>query len=45
MAHLKEGDHAPEFRLPADDGKEIALSDLRGKPVVLLFFLKAGTSG
>ncbi|PYU15142.1 MAG: hypothetical protein DMG28_08355 [Acidobacteria bacterium] len=45
MAQLKEGDQAPEFRLPADDGKEIGLRDLRGKPVVLLFFLKAGTSG
>ncbi len=45
MAQLKEGDQAPEFRLTADDGKEIELRDLRGKPVVLLFFLKAGTSG
>ena len=45
MAQLKEGDQAPEFRLPADDGKEIGLRDLRGRPVVLLFFLKAGASG
>ena len=37
MAELKEGDKAPEFRLAADDGTEIALADLRGKQVVLYF--------
>ncbi len=42
---LKEGDKAPEFRLPADDGREVALSDFRGKPVVLYFFPKALTPG
>jgi peroxiredoxin Q/BCP len=42
---LKEGDKAPEFRLPDQDGKEIALRDLRGKWVVLYFFPKALTSG
>ncbi len=42
---LKEGDPAPEFRLPADDGREIALADLRGKLVVLYFFPKASTPG
>ncbi len=42
---VKEGDKAPEFRLPADDGREIALADLRGKPVVLYFFPKAQTPG
>lgn len=42
---LKEGDNAPEFRLPADDGREVALSDFRGKPVVLYFFPKALTPG
>jgi len=42
---LKEGDQAPDFRLKADDGKEIALSDLRGKPVVLYFYPKAMTPG
>ena len=45
MAQLKVGDKAPEFRLPADDGREIALADLRGKPVVLYFFPKAQTPG
>ncbi len=42
---LKEGDQAPEFRLSADDGREIALADLRGRPVVLYFFPKALTPG
>lgn len=42
---VKVGDKAPEFRLPADDGREIALAELRGKPVVLYFFPKAQTPG
>jgi thioredoxin-dependent peroxiredoxin len=42
---LKEGDSAPVFRLPADDGKEIALGDLRGKRVALYFYPKASTPG
>ena len=45
MAELKTGDKAPEFRLTADDGSQIALADLRGKNVVLYFFPKALTSG
>ncbi len=42
---LKEGDKAPEFRLPADDGNSISLRDLRGQNVILWFFPKAMTSG
>jgi peroxiredoxin Q/BCP len=42
---LKAGDKAPEFPLKADDGKEVALSDFRGKRVILFFFPKANTSG
>ena len=42
---LKVGDKAPDFRLPAADGHEVALESLRGKPVVLYFFPKALTSG
>ena len=45
MAHLKEGDPAPDFALPADDGKTLALASLKGKPVVLYFYPKADTSG
>jgi peroxiredoxin Q/BCP len=42
---LKEGDVAPAFRVPADDGREISLSDLRGKHVALYFYPKASTPG
>jgi peroxiredoxin Q/BCP len=42
---LKEGDTAPPFRLAADDGKQISLSDLRGKHVALYFYPKASTPG
>ena len=44
-AALKVGDKAPDFRLQADDGQEVALAGLRGRPVVLYFFPKALTSG
>jgi thioredoxin-dependent peroxiredoxin len=40
-----EGRPAPEFSLPADDGRTVALSDLRGKPVVLYFYPKDDTPG
>ena len=42
---LKSGDKAPDFRVKADDGKDVALSDYRGKRVLLYFFPKANTSG
>ena len=42
---LKEGDPAPAFRLPADDGSEISLKDLRDKHVALYFYPKASTPG
>jgi peroxiredoxin Q/BCP len=42
---LKVGDKAPAFHLKNDAGNEIALSDFRGKRVVLFFFPKANTSG
>jgi thioredoxin-dependent peroxiredoxin len=42
---LKIADKAPEFRLNTDDGKEVSLSDFRGKRVLLFFFPKANTSG
>ena len=43
--HLGEGDVAPDFRLPGDDGKEIGLSDFKGKKLVLYFYPKADTTG
>jgi peroxiredoxin Q/BCP len=42
---LEVGDKAPDFRLKADDGHEIALPDLHGRPVVLYFYPKANTPG
>jgi thioredoxin-dependent peroxiredoxin len=42
---LKEGDKAPDFRLQAEDGHEVTLTGLRGKPVVLYFYPKAMTPG
>ena len=42
---LGEGDPAPDFRLPADDGKTYALKDLRGQKVVLYFYPKDDTPG
>lgn len=42
---IKAGSPAPDFTLPADDGREISLKSLRGKPVVLYFYPKDDTSG
>jgi peroxiredoxin Q/BCP len=42
---LKAGDKAPEFRLKTDEGKDVSLSDFRGKSALLFFFPKANTSG
>jgi peroxiredoxin Q/BCP len=36
---------APDFRLKADDGREVSLSDFRGQKVVLYFYPKADTPG
>ena len=44
-AELKVGQKAPEFRAPDDTGKIVALSDLRGKKVVLYFYPKDDTPG
>jgi thioredoxin-dependent peroxiredoxin len=41
----QEGDLAPDFTLPADDGSMVTLSDLRGSRVILYFYPKDDTSG
>jgi AhpC/TSA family len=44
-ADLKVGDPAPDFTLPATDGKTYTLSALKGHWVVLAWFPKAFTAG
>lgn len=42
---LKISDKAPAFTLSSDEGKEISLSDFKGKSAVIFFYPKANTSG
>jgi peroxiredoxin Q/BCP len=42
---LSEGDRAPAFTLPDQNGEKVKLSDLKGQTVVLYFYPKANTSG
>lgn len=39
------GDLAPDFTLPAGDGSQVRLADLRGKTVLLYFYPKDDTPG
>lgn len=45
MPTLNVGDTAPDFSLPAGDGKTLSLKDFRGKKVVLYFYPKDNTPG
>jgi peroxiredoxin Q/BCP len=42
---VEEGKPAPDFELVSDSGEAVALSSLRGKPVVLYFYPKDDTPG
>jgi peroxiredoxin Q/BCP len=42
---IEQGDEAPDFELPDQDGRVVKLSDLRGQPVVVYFYPKADTPG
>lgn len=45
MTNLKKGDTAPKFKAKDQNGEEIALSDYKGKKVVLYFYPKDMTPG
>jgi peroxiredoxin Q/BCP len=42
---IGEGERAPDFTLPDQDGEPVTLSELAGRPVVLYFYPKADTPG
>jgi peroxiredoxin Q/BCP len=42
---LSEGDKAPAFSLPDQNGEKVKLSDLEGETVVLYFYPRADTPG
>jgi peroxiredoxin Q/BCP len=45
MAQLEIGDKAPDFTLPGDGGKDVKLSALKGRKVVVYFYPKDDTPG
>ncbi|MEZ6090891.1 MAG: redoxin domain-containing protein [Pirellulaceae bacterium] len=42
---IEEGQKAPAFNLPSDQGGKIRLSSLKGSPVVLYFYPRDDTPG
>ena len=42
---IEQGQKAPDFELPDQDGSTVRLSDFRGQPVVIYFYPKADTPG
>lgn len=42
---LQEGDRAPAFTLPDQNGEKVKLSDFKGQTVVLYFYPRAETYG
>ncbi len=42
---INAGDQAPDFKLPASNGRTASLAGQKGKPFVLYFYPKADTSG
>ena len=42
---IEQGETAPDFTLPDQEGEDVTLSQFRGGPVVLYFYPKADTPG
>jgi peroxiredoxin Q/BCP len=42
---IEQGQTAPDFTLPDQDGNDVSLNDYRGQTVVLYFYPKADTPG
>jgi peroxiredoxin Q/BCP len=42
---LETGMKAPEFKLQDQNGREVSLSDFKGKKVILFFYSKDMTAG
>jgi len=45
MNTLKVGDKVPEFSTTDQDGNQVALSDFKGKDLIVFFYPKASTPG
>jgi thioredoxin-dependent peroxiredoxin len=45
MSKREAGDKAPAFSLPDQDGKSVALKDLKGKPAIIYFYPADDTPG
>lgn len=45
MTRLAAGDPAPDFTLPADDGRTVSLADSRGRKTIVYFYPAAMTPG
>ena len=45
MTVVREGEPAPDFTLTSDAGRQVTLSDLRGRHVVLYFYPRDDTPG
>ena len=43
--HLKVGDKAPNFSMPASTGETVSLSDYAGKQTVVIAFFPAAFTG
>jgi thioredoxin-dependent peroxiredoxin len=45
MTHLTQGDKAPDFKGKDQNGKQVSLTDFKGKKLILYFYPKDDTPG